>query len=115
MMRGMGKTSRTKGAAGELEVVHMAVEYGIPAMRTAALQAGQSGFPDVTLVGHEHWHMEVKRDERMSVDAMVRQAIEDCSVMHDPVVAWRRNQLGINHGVGWWAAVPLPVFFELIR
>jgi hypothetical protein len=51
----------------------------------------------------------VKRDERMSVDAMVRQAEADAPEGHTPVVAWRRNNRP------WSAVVPLPFLLELLK
>jgi hypothetical protein len=104
----MGKASRDKGVRGEREVVHVAAEYGLLAERTASLQAGLSGHADVALLSYPEYHVEVKRDERMSVDAMLRQAINDCGTKH-PVVAWRRN------GGQWYAAMPLGLAFHLIR
>jgi Holliday junction resolvase len=105
----MGKTSRTKGARGELEVVHLAVASGLEAQRTAALQAGRvPGHPDVALMHHPGYHIEVKRDERLSVDAMLRQAEGDAPPGRVPLLAYRRN------GQPWRGVLPLATVFELI-
>jgi hypothetical protein len=109
----MGKASRDKGARGELEVVHIAIEHDLRAERTAQLQAGLTGHADVALLDYSGYHIEVKRDERMSVDAMVRQAYKDCD-WKIPVVAWRRNQRGPNKDIPWMAALPLCYLFDLI-
>ena len=105
--RCMGKMSRTKGAAGEREVVKLAKLYGLEAERTAALQAGLTGHGDVTLTQHTDYHVEVKRDERLSVDAMLRQAYKDADGKV-PVLAYRRNKQS------WNAVVPLADFFRLL-
>ena len=93
---GVGKASRDKGATGEREFARLAYSHGVEAVRTAGLQAGRFAcfrvVGDVTLSDHPQFHLEVKRDERMSVDAMVRQAERDCPEGSVPVVAYRRNR-----------------------
>ena len=91
-----GRRSRDKGANGEREFASVAREHGLDAERTAQLQAGRvKGAPDVTIFTWPELHVEVKRDERLSVDAMVRQSIADAAAYtgeaRTPVVAWRRN------------------------
>jgi hypothetical protein len=61
----------------------------------------------VTLTAFPDYHVEVKRDERMSVDAMLRQAQRDCG-KRIPVLAWRRNR------GKWMVAMPLEHFLNLI-
>lgn len=102
--------SRTKGAQGERDVVKVAKAHGLRAERTAALQSNQAtNFADVTLPDFPHIHIEVKRDERLSVDAMVRQAREDAApTKRIPVVVYRRNK------GEWCAVVPLGWFFNLL-
>jgi Holliday junction resolvase len=105
----MAKMSRDKGKRGELEVVHVFRGAGIPADRTAALQAGGvEGEADVR-VGVPGLHVEVKRDEHKSVDAMVRQAEADAPEGAVPVVTYRRN------GQPWRAVVPLPWLVSLLK
>lgn len=105
----MSKMSRDKGKRGEREVVNLAKAAGLEAIRTAPLQTARAnGAADVQLSDFPHLHVEVKRDERMSVDAMIRQAEGDMSEGHTPVVAWRRNNRP------WYVAVPLPVLMELL-
>lgn len=82
-------------------------EGGIHADRTASLQAGLVGEADVR-VDFPGLHVEVKRDERMSVDAMVRQAEAEAPAGLTPVVCWRRN------GGLWRADAPLPFFVSLL-
>lgn len=105
----MGKLSREKGARGEREVVSIARDCGLRAERQANLQAsGQGDHSDVALLDIPIIHLEVKRDERMSVDAMLRQAERDAG-LRVPVVIWRRNK------GRWRADVPLQEYFELLR
>lgn len=102
--------SREKGAQGERDVVNIAKGHGLRAERTAALQSNQNtDFADVTLTDHPHLHIEVKRDERLSVDAMVRQAKADAAPnKRIPVVVYRRNK------GDWCAVIPLDWFFNLL-
>lgn len=104
----MASTSVTKGKQGEREVVRIARTFGLDARRTAPLQAGRQGSADVTIEQAPHVHVEVKRDERLSVDAMVRQAVRDAAPEGQPCVIWRRNR------GGWRADVPLDFFFHLL-
>lgn len=105
----MGKASRDKGSRGELEVVHLAEASGLEAQRTAALQAGRvPGHPDVALLHHPGYHIEVKRDERMSVEAMWRQAETDALQGRIPLLAYRRN------GQQWRGHMPLSAIFDLV-
>lgn len=104
----MGRASREKGKRGEREVVALAREHDLEADRTAALQAGGvPGAADVRLRAFPGLHVEVKRDERLSVDRMVRQAEEDAPAAAVPVVAYRRN------GEPWRAVVPLEYLARL--
>jgi hypothetical protein len=104
----MGKASRDKGAAGEREFCIVARQHDLPADRTAQLQAGRvPGAPDVLIRTWPELYVEVKRDERMSVDAMVRQANADAArypgEARVPIVAWRRNGSGRQ---GWRLDMP---------
>lgn len=105
----MSKMSRDKGARGEREVVNLACDTGLRAIRTAQLQTNRAtGAADILLMDFPGLHVEVKRDERMSVDAMVRQAVRDATGGQWPVVVWRRNK------GKWRADVPLEYLFELL-
>lgn len=113
----MGKASRDKGAAGEREFASVAREAGLEAERTAQLQAGRrvEGAPDVTVYTWPELHVEVKRDERMSVDRMVRQSVEDAARYRGeariPIVAWRRNGSGRK---GWRVDCPAEHYLGLL-
>jgi hypothetical protein len=94
----MGKASRDKGAAGEREIVNLARLHGVRAKRTAQLQAGQrfteteERYPDVVFLDFPELHAEVKRDEKMGIDAMVKQAEREAGPHKVPIVFWRRNK-----------------------
>lgn len=95
--------SRTKGACYERELAREAREAGVPADRTAQLQAHGArieGAPDVTLYDWPELHVEAKRDERLSVDAMVRQA-DDEAEGKVPVVVYRRSRQPSRAVVRW--------------
>lgn len=107
----MSKLSREKGKRGEREIVNLAKAAGIDAERTAPMQAGElvSVHSDVSFPAFRQLHLEVKRDERMSVDAMIRQAEADADECKVPVVLFRRN------GKPWHAVLPLDNFFDLLK
>lgn len=105
--------SRDKGKRGELEVVFRVVGSGLSARRTAPLQAAGKLDPalkvgDIQIAQFPTLHIEVKRDERKSVDAMVRQAEADAPEGHTPVVVYRRNNRP------WSAVVPLSYLLDLL-
>ena len=84
----MGRMSRAKGSRGELEFARLARTYGFDCERT-----GRDGRTSEDVTHNiEGAHLEIKRDERLSVDAMVRQAERDAQPGRVPVVAYRRNR-----------------------
>jgi Holliday junction resolvase len=92
----MGKSQRDKGARGEREAVKELGKYGIAAVRTAPMQAGAAGqFGDIAIKQQCDLFMpwlrvEVKRQERASVDAW----LNECQSHGSPeaLVMYRRNQ-----------------------
>lgn len=114
-LENMAKTSTVKGQRGEQGVAHLTKSYRLGAQRTAPLQAGQARASDVILDRFPGLPFEVKRDERISVDQMVRQAtaavtqipLEDGRAPA-PCVAWRRNR------GEWRADIPLRELFRLL-
>jgi hypothetical protein len=104
----MARMSREKGRRGEVEVVNLAKAHGLDARRTSQLQCDVPWVADVSIRQLSEAHLEVKRDERMAVDAMVRQATAEAATGKVPMVFWRRN------GGKWRADVPLDWLFELI-
>lgn len=83
----MGRASRTKGSRGELEAAALIRSAGFAAERT-----GRNGrtSEDVT---HDvpGAYIEVKRDQRLSVDAMVRQVETHAEPGTVPTVLYRRD------------------------
>lgn len=91
----MGKASRTKGARGENEVRDLLREAGYTATRSpqsGGMQwkgdlvnnQGQPCIPGI--------HLEIKRAERWSLPAWIKQATDDCPPDHSPVVVFRSNR-----------------------
>jgi Holliday junction resolvase len=93
----VGRASRDKGARGEREVADVFEAAGVPARRTAGLQAGERvegldvADADATLAV-AGVHIEVKRCERIELPAWLRQAEADAPEGAEPVVAFRRNR-----------------------
>lgn len=84
------KNSQRKGRDGEKELARILNEYGIDAAPGQALNFGT--IPDV--VGIPGIHVEVKRVERLNVDAAMCQAIRDSIKFGDgmPALFHRRNR-----------------------
>lgn len=115
----MAKASRDKGARGELEVARIFTDAGLPAHRTAALQAGRvPGAADVAVQAFPGLHIETKRCETYRLPewhAQVDQAALPCQV---PVIAYRKSGTG-SKPEPWRAAVRLTwlagVLTELVQ
>jgi Holliday junction resolvase len=86
----MSASQQRKGRAGELELVRILQEHGIPARPGDPVSYGQT--PDV--IGIDNIHPEVKRVEHLSIDAAVDQAIRDSQKFGDgmPAVFHRKNR-----------------------
>lgn len=88
----MAKSQRVKGANGEREIVGILKAHGHDARRTAPMQThlgARGGFADVT--GLDGYHLEVKRCERLQLDAWSHQAESECGE-NVPVVVYRRSR-----------------------
>lgn len=81
--------SRAKGKAGELEIAHILQSYGYDTHRGQQYHGGPNS-PDV--VGVPGLHIEVKRVERLDLDAAMEQAIRDAGEGEIPVVIHRRSR-----------------------
>ena len=86
----MGKSQQRKGRSGELELVQILNDNGIPASPGAPMSYGAT--PDV--VGVAGVHCEVKRVERLNIAAAMQQAVRDSEKFQDgiPAVFHRRNR-----------------------
>ena len=81
--------SRAKGKAAELEVAHILQSYGYDTHRGQQYHGGPDS-PDV--VGIDGLHIEVKRVERLDLDAAMEQSIRDAGEGEVPVVIHRRSR-----------------------
>ena len=88
----MGKTSQVKGRRGERELAEVLKTAGIPAEVGYPVSFGT--IPDV--VGVPGVHVEVKRVERLNIDAAIDQAVRDAEKFRDgvPAVFHRKNRRG---------------------
>jgi len=86
----MGKSQQRKGRNGEIELVRIFVDNGIPAEVGLAVSFGTT--PDV--VGVDGVHVEVKRVERLNVPEAMNQSIRDSQKFMDglPTLFHRRNR-----------------------
>lgn len=99
----MGRASRDKGKRGELEVAAIFTRAGLPADRTAALQAGSvPHVGDVTVRDLPWLHVESKRCEIYSLPEWQRQA-EAAAGPATPLIAYRKS--GTSHSPEPWRAV----------
>jgi hypothetical protein len=87
----MGKLSRDKGKVGEREVAALLREYGFDGKRGVQYQGGKDS-ADVT--GLPGFHIEVKRTEKLNLEAAMAQARADCEdrTVNIPVVFHRKNK-----------------------
>jgi Holliday junction resolvase len=102
-MNGRGK--RNKGAAGERELATLLTnELGFVVKRN--LGQARDGADDITI---QHFRLEVKRQERLQIDAWSQQ-VEACAQPHEvPVVVYRRN------GQPWRVCLLLDDFIPMLR
>ena len=86
----MGAKSQRKGRGGELELVRVLNDYGIPAQPGDPVSYGT--VPDV--VGVPGVHVECKRVEKLNVHQAMGQAVKDALKFKDglPAVFHRRNR-----------------------
>ena len=81
--------SRRKGAVGEREIAKYLREHGFTDARRGQQFKGGGDSPDV--VGLTGFHVEVKRVERLDLNAAMDQSIRDCGENEKPIVVHRRN------------------------
>ena len=74
---------------GELEAAHLLREYGFEARRGQQF-SGANGDPDV--VGLPGIHLEVKRVEKLNLEAAMQQSIRDARINEIPIVMHRKNR-----------------------
>lgn len=100
----MAINSRRKGKTGELEFARLCREQGYDVRR------GQqyNGLAGEDVVGLPGIHVEVKRVEKLNLDAAMAQAIRDAGGKI-PIVAHRKN------GGKWMITMDQDGFFEIYR
>lgn len=102
----MSKASRTKGSAGEREVVNILKSRGYDAKRSFFQVGGDR--EDVT--GIPGYAIEVKRVERLAIWPALEQAANAAkSVGAKPLLAFRRNRSE------WHVALPLTDLLDILE
>ena len=97
--------SRRKGAAGEREIAKYLRDRGYDAHRGQQYKGGADS-PDVT--GIPGFHIEVKRVERLDLNAAMEQSIRDAGDKI-PTVMWKKNN------EPWLVVMRLDDFMEVIK
>lgn len=102
----MGKSQRTKGANGELEVCRLIADHlGIQAKRN--LTQTREGGADIKLASYS---LEVKRRARIgNIYEWMGQARKACTPEERPIVLCRADSKQ------WLAIIPIEELFRLIR
>ena len=99
--------SRRKGAVGEREIAKYLREHGFTEARRGQQFNGGADSPDV--VGLTGFHIEVKRVERLDLNAAMEQSIRDSAPNEKPIVVHRRNN------DYWKVTMRLDDFMEVIH
>lgn len=99
--------SRRKGAVGEREIAKYLRDHGFTEARRGQQFKGGADSPDV--VGLTGFHIEVKRAERLDLNAAMEQSIRDCGENETPIVVHRRNN------DYWKVTMRLDDFMEVIH
>ena len=81
--------SNRKGKVGEREIAKYLREHGFTEARRGQQFKGGADSPDV--VGLIGFHVEVKRVERLDLNAAMEQSIRDSAPNETPIVVHRRN------------------------
>lgn len=99
--------SRRKGAVGEREIAKYLRDHGFTEARRGQQFKGGADSPDV--VGLTGFHIEVKRVERLDLNAAMDQSIRDSAPDEKPIVVHRRNN------DYWKVTMRLDDFMEVIH
>ena len=99
--------SRRKGAVGEREIAKYLREHGFTDARRGQQFKGGADSPDV--VGLTGFHIEVKRVERLDLNAAMEQSVRDSAPDEKPIVVHRRNN------DYWKVTMRLDDFMEVIH
>ena len=99
--------SRRKGVVGEREIAKYLRDHGFTEARRGQQFKGGADSPDV--VGLTGFHVEVKRVERLDLNAAMEQSIRDSAPDEKPIVVHRRNN------DYWKVTMRLDDFMEVIH
>ena len=107
----MSSRSKNKGSGGERELADILRKRGYPVYRTYASGAGrEKGDLGNFRVNDDFlFHVEVKRQERISLQSWWNQAEKDCPPEAEPLVVFRRNR------EPWRVCLELEVFLDLLE
>lgn len=101
----MGKSERNKGANAEREIAKIFNENGFHARRGQVFNKE----PDVIVFDLPWLHIEVKRHEKITMPAWMKQSEEACKDGQHPCVIFRQSRRN------WWIAFPLDVALNLLK
>lgn len=104
----MSKASRTKGATGELEVVHILRDHGWKDAERTHDGRAQRTRGDIRN-GPAGVHLEVKRQEALNVPKALRQVESDANPLDIPVLVHRSSRQD------WQATLPLEELLALLK
>lgn len=104
----MSASQRLKGAVAEREVIQILRAHGWPNAERSSNGRAQIAKGDI-IAGPAGCHIEVKRQERLSVPAALSQAMRDADRLDVPVVIHRPSR----HV--WMATLPLEELLPLLR
>jgi len=102
----MGKMQKRKGAAGEREFAKLLRDHGYEAERGRQYCGGPDS-PDIKC--NLPIHFEVKRVEKLNLNAAMAQAVTECPEGKVPMVAHRRN------GTPWLVTMSSEAFFMMLE
>ena len=90
---GAGMNSQRKGACGERELLAILQGHGISAIRNIQRYIGGRNNPDISAeyIGRK-FHIEVKRRERLNLNAAISQAVSDADGKAFPLVIHRTSR-----------------------
>ena len=103
----MAVNSRMKGKRAELEIARFLRDHGFTEAKRGQQYRGGADSPDVT--GLTGFHIEVKRVERLDLNAAMEQSIKDSGKDEIPIVVHRRNN------DYWKVTMRLDDFMEVIN
>lgn len=104
-MSSSGRSSRRKGKAAELEIVHIARAAGFPEAR----RTGPTGQIRGDIDNVPPLYLEVRRRENLAIPSWAREVEAEAPAGQIPVVVFRRSQ------EPWRAVLPFGDLLELVK